>query len=77
MGQEVMKVMVVKSTEREMNGENQPLVADGPAEFEKQPVEVQGFRKITHHLRGIQGMYLKLIQKSEGCQHVTSSTWKH
>ena len=38
-----MKVMVVKSTEREMNavamnGENRPLVAD----------EVQGFRKINH-----------------------------
>jgi hypothetical protein len=64
-----MKVMVVKSTEREMNavamnGENRPLVADGPVEFEKQPVEVQGFRKITHHLRGLQRIYVKLIQKN-------------
>jgi hypothetical protein len=31
-----------------MNGENRPLVADEPVEYEKQPVEVQDFRKLTH-----------------------------
>ena len=34
---------------RQMSGENRPLVTDDPVEFEKQPVEVQDFRKIAHH----------------------------
>ena len=37
-----------------MNRENWPLVVD-------EPVEVQDFRKITHHIRGIYGIYLKLL----------------
>ena len=47
-----------------MNGENRLLVTDEPVEFEKQPVEVQDFRKITDHLRGIYTIYLKLIKKN-------------
>jgi hypothetical protein len=34
-----------------MNGDNQPLVVDEPVEFEKQPVEVQDFKKVTNHFR--------------------------
>ena len=40
-----------------MNGENWPLVTDEPVEFEKEPVEVQDFRKITHHFRRIYIIY--------------------
>ena len=36
-----------------MNGENRPLVTGEPVEFEKSQVEVQDFRKITHHFRGM------------------------
>ena len=32
----------------QLNGENQLPVADGPVEFEEEPVEVQDFRKISH-----------------------------
>ena len=41
--------------------ENRQLVTNEPVEFEKQPVEVQDFRRITDHFRGIHGIYLKLI----------------
>ena len=41
-----------------MNAENRPLVTDEPVEFEKYPVEVQDFREITHHLRGIYRIFL-------------------
>jgi hypothetical protein len=44
-----------------MIGENRHLVTDEPVEFEKQPVEVQDFGRITGHFRGICGVYLKLI----------------
>ena len=37
-----------------MNRENRAPVID-------EPVEVQDFSKITHHIRGIYGIYLKLI----------------
>ena len=33
-----------------MNGETQLLDNDEPVEFEKKPVEVQDFKKITNHL---------------------------
>ena len=33
-----------------MNGENWPLLTDEHVEFEKQPIEVQEFKKITDHL---------------------------
>ena len=36
-----------------MIGENRQLVTDQPAEFEKQPVGAQTFRKITGQFRGI------------------------
>jgi hypothetical protein len=48
-----------------MSGKNRRWVADEPAEFKKQPVEVGGFRKISdrligNHLRGIcSRIYLK------------------
>ena len=41
-------------------GENWLLLADEPAEFEKQPVEVQDFKKITNHLEWIYGIYHNL-----------------
>ena len=47
-----------------MNGENWLLVTDKPAEFEKQAVEVQDFRRITHHFTGIYRIYLKSIRKN-------------
>jgi hypothetical protein len=48
------------------------LVTFGPVEFEKQRVEVQGFRKFTDHFRGICGIYFKLIKKN---QKITSCDW--
>ena len=46
-----------------MNGENRPLVADKPVEFEDGPLEVQDFGKITHHLRGVFEIFVKLTKK--------------
>ena len=40
-----------------MIGEKRQLVTDEPVEFEKEPVEVQGCRKITDHFRGIYRIY--------------------
>jgi hypothetical protein len=34
-----------------MTGENRQIVTDEPVEFEKEPVEVQDCRKITHYFR--------------------------
>ena len=39
--------------------ENRQLVTDEPVEFEKQPVEVQTFRKMTDHFRGSYRIYPK------------------
>ena len=39
-----------------MIGQNGRLVTDEPVEFDKEPVEVQDCRKITHHFRGICGI---------------------
>jgi hypothetical protein len=36
-----------------LNGKNRQLVTDEPVEFEKYPVEVGDFRRITGHFRGI------------------------
>ena len=61
-----------------MNGKNRPLVTDELVKFEKEPVEVQDFCKITDHLRGIYGVHLKLIKKNgkiTTCT-VTGWTWK-
>ena len=40
-----------------MIGENRQLVTDEPVEIEKWPVEVQDFREITDHFRGIYRIY--------------------
>jgi hypothetical protein len=43
-----------------MSGKNQWLVTDEQVEFEKQPVEVGDFKRITNHFRGFYGrIYLK------------------
>jgi hypothetical protein len=36
-----------------MNGKNRPLVIDETVELEEKHVEVQEFRRIIHHFRGI------------------------
>ena len=43
---------------------DRPLVTDEVVEFEKWPVEVQDFRKITHRSRGIYEIHLKLVKKN-------------
>ena len=55
-----------------MNGKNRPLVTDELVKFEKEPVEVQDFCKITDHLRGIYGVHLKLIKKN---RKITTCNW--
>lgn len=40
-------------------------------------VVIQSFKKFTDHLRGIKRISLKVIKKTERCQHVTNWTWKH
>ena len=51
-----------------MNLENRPLVTDEPVEveFEKQPVGVEDFERLTDHLRGICGIFY----------HLSKNTWK-
>jgi hypothetical protein len=53
-----------------MIGENRQLVTNEPVEFEKQPVGVQGRRKITDHFRGIYRMYPNLVKENR-----RMSTW--
>ena len=36
-----------------MIGENRQLVTDEPVEFEKQPIEIQDFMRITDHSKKI------------------------
>ena len=48
-----------------MIGENRQLVTDAPVEFEKQPVEVQGFKRITDHIGRIYRIYLKSVKKNQ------------
>jgi hypothetical protein len=48
-----------------MNGKNRTLVADEPIEVEKITLEVQDFRKIIDHVRGIYRIHLKLIEKNQ------------
>ena len=46
-------------TRQESNESREPvLVTD-------HPVQVQDFRKLTHHFRGIYGIYLKLMKKTQ------------
>ena len=40
-----------------MIGENRQLVTNEPVEFEKEPVEVDDYRKITDHFRGLYTTY--------------------
>ena len=40
------------------------VVPDEPVKFAKLQVEVQDFRKVTDHFRGILGMYLTLIKRN-------------
>ena len=40
-----------------MKRDNQLLVTNEPVEFEKQPIEVQDFRKITNYFREIYQIY--------------------
>ena len=42
--------------DRQWNGEERPLVTCEPVEFEKKPVEVLDFGKISNHLRAIFGI---------------------
>ena len=44
-----------------MKGEIQPLVTNGPVDFEK--YRVQDFRQIADHFRGIYGLYLALMKR--------------
>ena len=47
-------------------GENRRLGTDDPVEFEKQPVEVRNFRRITGHSRGIyRRIYLKWLKQNQ------------
>ena len=47
-----------------MNGRTRPLITDEPVEFEKEPVEVEDFGKITHQFRGIYRIYIKLGKRN-------------
>ena len=63
--------------EEEMNKENWLLGKDEPIEFEKQPVEVNAFMKITAHCRGLRRVYLNLLtnnQKMSTCNRLDLKT---
>jgi hypothetical protein len=53
-----------KGKPEDVNGENRSSVTDEPVEFEKRPVEVQDFRRITHHSKRIYGRFLKSIMEN-------------
>jgi hypothetical protein len=56
-----------------MSRKNRQLVAHEPIEFEKQPVEVGDFMRITDHFIRIFEIVLKSTKPKTGrCQHVTS-----
>ena len=63
-----------KITTRAWVRENQWLVTGELVEFEKYPVEVGDFGRVTDHFRGIyRRVYLKMNESKTGrCQHVTS-----
>ena len=50
---------------RPLIGQIWELVTDEPVEFEKYVVEVQDCRKITNHLKGIHGIYPKIIKENQ------------
>ena len=45
-----------------MSGKNRQLISDEPVDFEKQPVEVGDFWRITNHFREIYIIYPKLMK---------------
>ena len=47
-----------------MNGENQEFVTDEPDEFEKLPVDVRDFVKVTNHVRRICKIHVKLVKEN-------------
>ena len=47
-----------------MSGKNRRLVAYGPVEVEKQPVDVGDFSRIIDRLRGIYGIYSRCIEQN-------------
>ena len=54
-----------------LSGENRRLLTNELVEFEKWPVEVRDFRRITDCFRGIHRLYLKCMKsKTRRCQHV-------
>ena len=55
-----------------LNGKNRTLITDEPVEFEKYLVQEQDFRKLTNHLGGIYGIYLKWMKKT---QKITKYNW--
>jgi hypothetical protein len=59
-----------------MSGKNRQWVADEPAEFKKQPVEVGGFRKISDRLRGnhLRGICSRIYLKWNGSENRKMST---
>ena len=44
--------------------ENRQLVTNEPIEFDKLAVEVQGYRKITDHIKGIYRIYPNLVKEN-------------
>ena len=47
-----------------MMGENRQLVTNEPVKFEKYPVEVQDYMRITDHFRGIYRICPNLIKEN-------------
>ena len=47
-----------------MIGENRQLVTDEPVEFEKLPVKVQDYMKITDHFKGIYRINPNLMKEN-------------
>ena len=63
-----------------MNRENWPLVTDEPVEFEKQPIEVQDFRKFTKHLKESTEYTLKFVRSTKRKMSTTCNRidyWQH
>ena len=44
--------------------ENWQLVTNEPVDFEKEPVEVRDYRKITNHFRGIYRTFPNLMKEN-------------
>ena len=55
-----------------MIGENRQLLTNEVVEFEKKPVEVQDYRKITNHFGGIYITFPNLIKEN---QRMSTCNW--